>query len=230
MCFGIPLPVGYLISARRDHSAGDARHHADQPLAALDAAGLDRAAHPALLLRSPGPNPAFVRGVDEHSPARTATERPSRSAAVRRGGIGGVLAGARRSASRSTSCASCRATARSHAHGAGGSRCSSPGRAGSCSARSSCSPARSSPYFALRHGVPRRARRRADADVSRRLRLRAVASRTSALALTGAFVIVSQLKINVTNAYAGSIAWSNFFSRLTHSHPGPRGLAGVQRR
>ena len=31
---------------------------------------------------------------------------------------------------------------------------------------------------------------------------------------------MSQLKINVTNAYAGSIAWSNFFSRLTHSHPG----------
>lgn len=41
-----------------------------------------------------------------------------------------------------------------------------------------------------------------------------------ALVLTGAFVILSQLKINVTNAYAGSIAWSNFFSRLTHSHPG----------
>jgi signal transduction histidine kinase/purine-cytosine permease-like protein/ActR/RegA family two-component response regulator len=41
-----------------------------------------------------------------------------------------------------------------------------------------------------------------------------------ALALTGAFVVLSQLKINVTNAYAGSIAWSNFFSRLTHSHPG----------
>ncbi len=41
-----------------------------------------------------------------------------------------------------------------------------------------------------------------------------------ALAFTVAFVIVSQLKINVTNAYAGSIAWSNFFSRLTHSHPG----------
>ncbi|MAL77952.1 MAG: hybrid sensor histidine kinase/response regulator [Sneathiella sp.] len=40
------------------------------------------------------------------------------------------------------------------------------------------------------------------------------------LSLTGAFVILSQLKINVTNAYAGSIAWSNFFSRLTHSHPG----------
>jgi signal transduction histidine kinase/FixJ family two-component response regulator len=42
----------------------------------------------------------------------------------------------------------------------------------------------------------------------------------TALALAGIFVIVSQVKINVTNAYAGSIAWSNFFSRLTHSHPG----------
>ncbi len=41
-----------------------------------------------------------------------------------------------------------------------------------------------------------------------------------ALAFTCTFVIVSQIKINVTNAYAGSIAWSNFFSRLTHSHPG----------
>jgi signal transduction histidine kinase/purine-cytosine permease-like protein/FixJ family two-component response regulator len=41
-----------------------------------------------------------------------------------------------------------------------------------------------------------------------------------AVAATALFVIVSQLKINVTNAYAGSLAWSNFFSRLTHSHPG----------
>ena len=41
-----------------------------------------------------------------------------------------------------------------------------------------------------------------------------------ALVVTGIFVVISQLKINVTNAYAGSIAWSNFFSRLTHSHPG----------
>lgn len=40
------------------------------------------------------------------------------------------------------------------------------------------------------------------------------------LGLTATFVILSQLKINVTNAYAGSIAWSNFFSRLTKSHPG----------
>ena len=41
-----------------------------------------------------------------------------------------------------------------------------------------------------------------------------------ALIMAGVFVIISQLKINVANAYAGSLAWSNFFSRLTHSHPG----------
>src|SRR5690606_35141755 len=41
-----------------------------------------------------------------------------------------------------------------------------------------------------------------------------------ALMLMAVFVVVSQLKINVMNAYAGSLAWSNFFSRLTHSHPG----------
>ncbi len=41
-----------------------------------------------------------------------------------------------------------------------------------------------------------------------------------ALILMAVFVVVSQLKINVMNAYAGSLAWSNFFSRLTHSHPG----------
>jgi|TARA_B110000908_G_scaffold78988_1_gene94716 signal transduction histidine kinase/purine-cytosine permease-like protein/DNA-binding NarL/FixJ family response regulator len=41
-----------------------------------------------------------------------------------------------------------------------------------------------------------------------------------ALAATVLFVVVSQVKINMTNAYAGSLAWSNFFARLTHSHPG----------
>ena len=38
--------------------------------------------------------------------------------------------------------------------------------------------------------------------------------------LTFLLVLTAQMKINVTNAYAGSIAWSNFFSRLTHAHPG----------
>ncbi len=41
-----------------------------------------------------------------------------------------------------------------------------------------------------------------------------------AVAMTVLFVVVSQVKINITNAYAGSLAWSNFFARLTHSHPG----------
>ncbi|WP_051147807.1 ATP-binding protein [Desulfotignum balticum] len=41
-----------------------------------------------------------------------------------------------------------------------------------------------------------------------------------ALGVTAFFVVLSQVKINVTNAYAGSLAWSNFFSRLTHNHPG----------
>lgn len=45
---------------------------------------------------------------------------------------------------------------------------------------------------------------------------------TAALALGVAtfFVILSQIKINVTNAYSGSLSWSNFFSRVLHSHPG----------
>ncbi|MFT8368302.1 MAG: ATP-binding protein [Acetobacter papayae] len=41
-----------------------------------------------------------------------------------------------------------------------------------------------------------------------------------AAVLTVALVALSQIKINITNAYAGSLAWSNFFSRLTHTHPG----------
>ncbi|WP_454811812.1 ATP-binding protein [Labrys neptuniae] len=40
------------------------------------------------------------------------------------------------------------------------------------------------------------------------------------LAVAVVFVLISQVKINVTNAYAGSLAWSNFFSRVTHYHPG----------
>lgn len=42
----------------------------------------------------------------------------------------------------------------------------------------------------------------------------------AALLLAGGFVALCQIKINVTNAYAGSIASSNFFSRLTQRHPG----------
>jgi signal transduction histidine kinase/CheY-like chemotaxis protein len=73
--------------------------------------------------------------------------------------------------------------------------------------------------LALHHGI-------GAADASQPTQMYLVAFREAmgspalALVLTGLLVIVCQLKINVTNAYAGSIAWSNFFSRLTHSHPG----------
>ncbi len=74
-------------------------------------------------------------------------------------------------------------------------------------------------FIALRNGVPV-----AQADQPTQMYLvafqKTFSSPSFALVLTAAFVIVCQLKINVTNAYAGSIAWSNFFSRLTHSHPG----------
>ena len=74
-------------------------------------------------------------------------------------------------------------------------------------------------YIAFQSGV-------AYADASDPMRMYVIAfsyvthSPDIALAVAGLFVIISQLKINVTNSYAGSIAWSNFFSRLTHSHPG----------
>jgi purine-cytosine permease-like protein len=42
----------------------------------------------------------------------------------------------------------------------------------------------------------------------------------AALVLATLYVILSQVKINVTNAYSGSLSWSNFFSRVLHSHPG----------
>jgi purine-cytosine permease-like protein len=42
----------------------------------------------------------------------------------------------------------------------------------------------------------------------------------AALTVATFFVILSQIKINVTNAYSGSLSWSNFFSRLLHAHPG----------
>lgn len=44
--------------------------------------------------------------------------------------------------------------------------------------------------------------------------------RVLVLALATLFVTISQVKINVTNAYSGSLAWSNCFARLAHYHPG----------
>ena len=42
------------------------------------------------------------------------------------------------------------------------------------------------------------------------------------LAVTAAvvLVVISQIKINVTNAYSGSLAWTNSFTRVTKTYPG----------
>ncbi len=73
--------------------------------------------------------------------------------------------------------------------------------------------------MALRAGVPEG--RAADPAEMYRIAFGHVLGWPAGVALlTAGFVVVSQLKINVMNAYAGSLAWSNFFSRLTHSHPG----------
>jgi signal transduction histidine kinase/purine-cytosine permease-like protein len=74
-------------------------------------------------------------------------------------------------------------------------------------------------YLAIRHSVP--VERAVDPNQMYLAAYEYVFPReTWAIAATALFVVVSQLKINVTNAYAGSLAWSNFFARLTHSHPG----------
>ncbi|GAB4058499.1 hybrid sensor histidine kinase/response regulator [Uliginosibacterium sediminicola] len=74
-------------------------------------------------------------------------------------------------------------------------------------------------YLALRNAVP--LERAVDPNQMYLIGYEYVLQRSDwAIAVTAFFVILSQLKINVTNAYAGSLAWSNFFARLTHSHPG----------
>ncbi|HET6293430.1 MAG TPA: hypothetical protein VFG33_08645 [Kribbella sp.] len=41
-----------------------------------------------------------------------------------------------------------------------------------------------------------------------------------AMALAVILVVISQIKINVTNAYSGSLAWTNSYTRLTRHYPG----------
>lgn len=41
-----------------------------------------------------------------------------------------------------------------------------------------------------------------------------------ALTLAVILVVISQIKINVTNAYSGSLAWTNSFTRVTKHYPG----------
>lgn len=74
-------------------------------------------------------------------------------------------------------------------------------------------------YFALQQGVDRSLAN--DPAHMYQIAFGYILSNESlSIAIAAIFVILSQLKINVANAYAGSLAWSNFFSRLTHHHPG----------
>ena len=85
-------PPGLSDQRRRHHSAGHARHHPDQPLPAMDAAGLDRAAYSALRGDRLGQS-ALVFRVDQICRRARQPQWPSRSAAVRHRRLGGVLAG-----------------------------------------------------------------------------------------------------------------------------------------
>jgi purine-cytosine permease-like protein len=49
----------------------------------------------------------------------------------------------------------------------------------------------------------------------------------AAVALAVVLVVISQVKINVTNAYSGSLAWTNSFTRLTRRYPGRLVFVGV---
>ena len=74
-------------------------------------------------------------------------------------------------------------------------------------------------YFALTQGVP--ATLAADPAHMYNLAFSLVFDHpTVSVIVACSFVVICQLKINVANAYAGSLAWSNFFSRVTHNHPG----------
>jgi purine-cytosine permease-like protein len=48
-----------------------------------------------------------------------------------------------------------------------------------------------------------------------------------AMTLAVVLVVISQIKINVTNAYSGSVAWTNAFTRLTRHYPGRLVFLGV---
>ncbi|MUL65388.1 hypothetical protein BOO86_12995 [Mycobacterium sp. CBMA 234] len=48
-----------------------------------------------------------------------------------------------------------------------------------------------------------------------------------ALTLAVVLVVISQIKINVTNAYSGSLAWTNSYTRVTKHYPGRLVFLGV---
>ncbi|MBW0103864.1 hypothetical protein I4I78_15665 [Pseudonocardia sp. KRD-291] len=48
-----------------------------------------------------------------------------------------------------------------------------------------------------------------------------------AITLAVVLVVISQIKINVTNAYSGSLAWTNSYTRITKHYPGRLVFLGV---
>ncbi|MFC9892300.1 purine-cytosine permease family protein [Nocardia sp. NPDC127579] len=48
-----------------------------------------------------------------------------------------------------------------------------------------------------------------------------------AMTLAVVLVVISQIKINVTNAYSGSLAWTNSYTRVTKTYPGRLIFLGV---
>ncbi|GAA1835053.1 allantoin permease [Pseudonocardia ailaonensis] len=49
----------------------------------------------------------------------------------------------------------------------------------------------------------------------------------AAMTVAVILVVISQIKINVTNAYSGSLAWTNSFTRITKTYPGRLVFLGV---
>jgi purine-cytosine permease-like protein len=47
------------------------------------------------------------------------------------------------------------------------------------------------------------------------------------MTLAVVLVVISQIKINVTNAYSGSLAWTNSYTRITNHYPGRLVFLGV---
>ena len=89
---------------------------------------------------------------------------------------------------------------------------------GGASARSSRPSASSSPSTSSPRWTRRRPRPRADPAVPGRLH--AMMPSWLVIPLAVVLVVISQIKINVTNAYSGSLAWTNSFTRVTKHYPG----------
>ena len=93
-------------------------------------------------------------------------------------------------------------------------------RAGCSSAASSRSSASSSPSTSSPASIPTLGQQAAE-PVRQFIGLyESIMPEWLAIGLALVLVVVAQVKINVTNAYSGSLAWSNVYTRLTKTYPG----------